>query len=68
METYQRRLWCRVELFSHYFRHCRDAIHFLQQDDAKQPAQLAGVEQSWLLDALFVLRATAPVASASTMA
>ena len=48
-DTYQRRLWCRVELFSHYFRRGRDAMYLLQEDQ-----QLASVDQSWLLDALFV--------------
>ena len=48
------RLWCRVELFSHYFRRGRDAMYLLEQDDVKQPAELASMEKSWLLDALFV--------------
>ena len=54
VETYKRRLWCRVELFSHYFRRGRDAMYLLEQDDVKQPAELASMEKSWLLDALFV--------------
>ena len=48
-DTYHRRLWCRVELFSHYFRRGRDAMYLLQEDQV-----LASVDQSWLLDALFV--------------
>ena len=48
--TYQRRLWCRVELFSHYFRRGRDAMYLLQEAHT-----LASVDESWLLDALFVL-------------
>ena len=48
-DTYHRRLWCRVELFSHYLRRGRDAMYLLQEDQA-----LASVDQSWLLDALFV--------------
>ena len=47
-DTYQRRLWCRVELFSHYFRRGRDAMYLLQEDQT-----LASVDESWLLDALF---------------
>ena len=35
--------------FSHYFRRGRDAMYLLQEDQV-----LASVDQSWLLDALFV--------------
>ena len=48
-DSYHRRLWCRVELFSHYFRRGRDAMYLLQEDQT-----LVSVDQSWLLDALFV--------------
>ena len=48
-DTYQHRLWCRVRLFSHYFRRGRNAMYLLQKDST-----LASVDRSWLLDALFV--------------
>ena len=47
-DTYQHRLWCRVRLFSHYFRRGRNAMYRLQKDST-----LASVDRSWLLDALF---------------
>ena len=37
VETYKRYLWCRVELFSHYFRRSRNAMYLLEHDDVKQP-------------------------------
>ena len=48
-DTYQRRLLVPRRAFSHYFRRGRDAMYLLQEDQV-----LASVDQSWLLDALFV--------------
>ena len=38
-------LWCRVELFSHYFRRGRNAMYLLEHDDVEQPAELTNVEE-----------------------
>ena len=46
VETYMRCLWCRVELFSHYFRRGRNAMYLLEHDDVKQPAQLTNVDKA----------------------
>ena len=55
LETYKRRVLCRVELFTHYFRPGWDAMCLRQQGAAQQRAELTSVEQSWRLDAFLVI-------------